>query len=99
MGVLVASNRTVTSSDKDGPQVRNALESLKFGFDIPLSKERNREERGFEKNLRNKIFIGITVGDHDEDLSWLCVDSFGGLKRLIIFKSSVWLIFFILMKA
>jgi hypothetical protein len=63
---LVASDGAIFSSDKNRLQVGNTLESLKLGFDVSLG---------------DKVFVGVTIGDHDENLSRLGIDSLRALEN------------------
>ena len=79
MRVLVAGDGAIFSSNKDCFQVGNALESLKLGFDISLaiisSDSINQDE-----NLRDKVFVRVSICNHDENLSRFGIDSRRALK-------------------
>jgi hypothetical protein len=82
--VLVASDGAIFSSDENRLQVGNTLESLKFGFDVPLAvKIISLDLKNEDNSLRDKIFVGVAIGDHDENLSRFGIDSLRALKPFI----------------
>lgn len=83
MRVAVASDGAIFSSDKNRLQVGNTLESLKLGFDVSLAVINKLRFEKEDKNLRDKVFVGVAIGDHDENLSRFGIDSLRGLKPFI----------------
>jgi hypothetical protein len=80
---LVASDGTIFSSDENRLQVGNTLESLKLGFDVSLAVINKFRFENEDNCLRDKIFVGVAIGDHDENLSRFGIDSLRALKPFI----------------